>query len=80
MDEELLTFTYDLFGVQIKSCPFTANTEKQFKPERATAKLFTTPETCYDFFKNHVEPFEIAVTSGDSKLCIAKVVLPLVSK
>ncbi len=70
-DKDQLTFNYDLFGVEIKSCPFTVESVSKFKPERATAKLFTTPEKCLNYFKNIMEPFEISVSMGNSKLSSA---------
>ena len=49
-EDESCTFLYDLFGTHITSKPFKWKSIDEFQPERATAKIFTTPEKFSKFF------------------------------
>ena len=64
---------YDLFGTQITSKPFSWTTIEDFKPERATAKIFTTPERLLRFFNEKMKSFCIFVIVAESYLAIAEV-------
>ncbi len=65
-ENEQLNFSYDLFGTQISSKPFTWPLIGQFQSERATAKICTTPEKLKKFFLQKMSTFCIFVTAGGS--------------
>ena len=64
---------YDLFGTQITSKPFMWKSIEKFKPERATAKIFTTPERLLKFFNEKMKSFCIFVTVAENYLAIAEI-------
>ena len=71
--EETCTFVYNLFGTQISSKPFLWSKIQDFQPERATAKIFTTPEKLLKFFKEKMEAFCIFVCVDAHHLAIGEV-------
>ena len=73
-EDESCTFLYDLFGTHITSKPFTWKSINEFQPERATAKIFTTPEKLLKFFTEKMKAFCIFVcTANNAYLSIAEV-------
>ena len=56
-EDESCTFLYDLFGTHITSKPFKWKSIDEFQPERATAKIFTTPEKLLKFFQGYITRF-----------------------
>lgn len=68
-------FCYDLFGTQITSKKFQFSKLEDFKPERATAKLFTTPEKLVRFFNTKLNryTFYVTATSTNNELAYAEV-------
>ena len=73
-EDESCTFLYDLFGTHITSKPFTWKSINEFQPERATAKIFTTPEKLLKFFTEKMKAFCIFVcTANNDYLSIAEV-------
>jgi hypothetical protein len=80
-DTDPCTFVYDLFGVQIKSCTFNWPEIDKFKPERATAKIFTTPERLVKFLSQQKSQlFCIFILSDDQRLALAEIDLVKVLK
>ena len=66
-------FTYDLFGTQISSKPFYWTKIDAFNPERATAKIYTTPEKLVQFFNEKMKLFCFFVTVQSQSLALAEV-------
>lgn len=60
-DNVKLCFVYDLFGTQITSKPFTCAKIHQFNPERATAKIYTSPDVLVQFFNEKMTNFRIRI-------------------
>ena len=72
-ENDTCQFVYDLFGTQITSKPFQWCKMSDFKPERATAKIFTTPEKLIRFFQEKMETFCIFVCNDSIHLSIGQV-------
>ena len=70
---ENCTFLYDLFGTQITSKPFACKSIDEFKPERATAKIFTTPDRLLKFFTEKMKSFCIFVSVMEHYLAVAEI-------
>ena len=71
--KESCQFTYDLFGTQISSKPFHWTKIEEFNPERATAKIYTTPEMLVQFFNEKMKLFCFFVTFQSQNLALAEV-------
>ena len=65
-EDESCTFLYDLFGTHITSKPFTWKSINEFQPERATAKIFTTPEKLLKFFAEKMKAFCIFICTANN--------------
>ena len=70
-ENEYGNFCYDLFGTQITSKEFQFSKMEDFKPERATAKLFTTPEKLIRFFKTKLNHYRFYVVTTDKNVDVA---------
>lgn len=68
-----VSFVYDLFGTRISSKPFPWQNVDKFQSERATAKIYTTPEKVVKFFREKMQSFCIFISSQDSYLSLAEV-------
>ena len=71
-DDEL-KFVYDIFGTQISSKPFTWFDIKKFKPERATAKIYTSPQKLVDFFREKMGTYCIFICNDSCHLALAEI-------
>ena len=65
-------FAYDLFGTQISSKPFKWPKIEDFKPERATAKIFTSPENLIQYFNQGMDLFCFFVNVPNVNLALAE--------
>ena len=65
-------FSYDLFGTQISSKPFKWSKIEDFKPERATAKIFTSPENLVQYFNQAMDVFCFFVNVRNDSLALAE--------
>ena len=65
-------FSYDLFGTQISSKPFKWSKLEDFKPERATAKIFTSPENLVQYFNQAMDVFCFFVNVSSNNLALAE--------
>ena len=70
-ENEYGNFCYDFFGTQITSKEFQFSKMEDFKPERATAKLFTTPEKLIRFLKTKLNHYRFYVVTTDKNIDVA---------
>lgn len=72
-ENDELKFVYDIFGTQISSKPFSWSKIDQFKPERATAKIYTSPQKLMEFFQKKMQTYCIFVCNDSNHLALAEV-------
>ena len=72
-ENDELKFVYDIFGTQISSKPFSWSKIKDFKPERATAKIYTSPQKLIEFFQKKMQTYCIFVCNDSNHLALAEV-------